>query len=215
MGAELIRLGAPQSIGAVLSQAQEWENLPIPSQPNQPVSPGSSWTGFSVDPRSAEALIAAPTASDRQLGLARLRQGRDDGLFDDGEYSYWESVVLGGARLRDYAPLLRGLDEVVTPPPVVMRARPDGLAVAIRVVSLVWVFVAVVTNVIWLASSLGYYWPFWPMFGMAMPIFILALIRSGIRWGQGAPPALDAHARSSRAQRRRERRRAIRSRNLR
>lgn len=211
----LTTFGAPKQIGAVLSQAQEWENLPIPSQPSLPVSPGSIWTGFSLDPRSAEALTAAPTASDRQLGLTRLTQARADGLFDDVEYSYWESVVLGGARLRDLAPMLRELDQVVAPEPVVLRERPDGLAVAIRVLSLTWVFVAVVTNVIWLASSAGYYWPFWPMFGVAIPVFILTLIRSGIRWGKGTAPAVEARARGSRAQRRRERRRAIRARDLR
>lgn len=198
-----------------MSQAQEWENLPIPRQPSLPASPGSIWTGFSLDPRSVEALTAAPTASDRQLGLTRLSQARVDGLIEGGEYAYWESVVLGGARLRDFAPLLRELDQVVAPEPIVLRERPDGLAVAIRVLSLTWVFVAVVTNVIWLASSTGYYWPFWPMFGTAIPVFILTLIRSGIRWGKSTVPAVETRARGSRAQRRRERRRAIRERDLR
>lgn len=52
---------------------------------------------------------------------------------------------------------------------------------------LVFAIVTVILNAVWFFSGVGYYWPLWPMLGLAIAIFFVALST----YGPGSKPISD------------------------
>ena len=150
------------------------------SQPVPIPRPGDIWSRFSVDPRTAPTLRASD--ADRDVAVEALNAAFQDGRLDATEHADRLERALAAKQLADLGPLVA--DVVVTPTP----AAPKPTRQRIRSAALrTWVGMAVLVNVIWLAtwvfaSGPVYYWPIWPMIGTAIPILIAWIS------GKASPP---------------------------
>lgn len=137
------------------------------------------WERFPLDPQDNRDIRASD--AERDLAAEELRQAHVDGRLDLSEYQDRLDSAMSARTLGDVADLL---DDLSPPAPTPARreaargAQERRLAAeshwwrSLASVASNWAFVALVTNVMWLLASGGnaYYWPLWPMLGLAFPV---------------------------------------------
>ena len=155
-------------------------NYPARQQPPEPV-----WSRFSLDPRESGDMRASD--GDRENAREVISEAYAQGQLSHEEYTERLGATLQAQHLGQLVPLLNDIQMVqpnpATPaplnpaPPTV--PRPTGalskLAVPPSSVTRTALFVIGVTNLVWVATSLGsgrlnYYWPMWPALGMAIMV---------------------------------------------
>ncbi len=131
------------------------------------------WDRFSVDPNRQPQFRASDT--DRELVVTTINEAFEHGRLDPAERSERVDVALQAKTLGDLVPLIT---DIVTEP--VRRSATDtARVIAVRS----WVGLAVLFNVIWLATwifaGIGpyYYWPIWPMIGTAIPVVMTYVVQ--------------------------------------
>ncbi|MDO5533514.1 MAG: DUF1707 domain-containing protein [Propionibacteriaceae bacterium] len=164
------------------------QNLPAPS--------GDLWAQFSADPRRAADVRASD--ADRDIAAEAINAAYSDGRLDADEHAERLSQALAVKRLGELVPLLS--DVVVTGRPAARAAAPG---VGRRLVSngalRSWFGLAILFNVIWLASWLFsgsapfYYWPIWPMIGTGIPALMAWMATNSIarEASEEEPPQID------------------------
>lgn len=142
------------------------------------------WERFPLDPSENRDIRAAD--SDRDVTAEELREAHADGRLDLGEYRERLDAAMEAKTLGEIADLLDDLapygasgsrrrrlaPAVTVPTPGTPRREAEAYwrRSAITVASN-WLIVALITNAIWLwTSGSGYYWPLWPMIGLAFPV---------------------------------------------
>lgn len=153
-------------------------------QDKKPASAASlGWEGFAADPRVPENATYRASDADRHHAFELLAEAYSDGRLNHEEYEHRLDLSLTASTLGDFPPLVTDL---LLPKrrflPANSVAAPDRVAEANRHVRqswMGWIGLAMLFNLIWLATVLGsgtlfYWWPFWPMLGTAIPTFIAA-----------------------------------------
>lgn len=111
--------------------------------------------------------------ADRDVAVQVINDAYGEGRLDATEHDGRLQHALAAKKLGDLVPLLNDVVAASPAPPAptgVQRARSTTLRA--------WVGLAILFNVIWLATwvfaGIGpyYYWPIWPMIGTAIPALI-------------------------------------------
>ena len=154
----------------------QWQNLPMPREPG-----GSSWAGFSADPRDPQSAQLRASDADRTNAAGMLGGAYAEGRLDKDEYDQRLDQVMSSKSLGELVPVLADVVPVTGRPaagPSASRpARPSRGPGWIGPFPRWWLGLAVMFNVIWLMTSLSsghliYYWPMWPMLGTAIPMIM-------------------------------------------
>lgn len=161
-----------------------------------PGGSGPVWNRFTVDPRAQGTF----RASDRDRDVVRdvLHEAYAEGRLSKDELDERIDHTLKARQLGELVPLV---DDVSLPE---RRGEPDnrrarrrevahrqsgeraGLDNAVIGVASAWLFVAIVTNAVWVLTGMdGSYWPVWPMFGMGIGVLAMIIIRFAVRFGRG------------------------------
>ena len=155
----------------------------------------TSWSAFTADPRKAKNLELRASDKDRNVVTEILADAFAEGRLDPEEYQTRLDRALTLRTLGEITPLVQ--DVWLVGRPTGKQAAPrskaeKGFDIAIGAGLGSWLLVAVITNIIWLATSIGggfyYYWPIWPMLGVGIGV-VAALIG---RWQSGAQKRLAA-----------------------
>lgn len=137
------------------------------------------WERFPLDPNMNRGIRASDM--ERDLAADELREAHADGRLDIAEYQERLDSAMTARTLGELADLLDDLAPKGSPPAPVaagrgtherrLEAQAHWRRTFTSVVSN-WAFVALITNLIWLftAQGHGYYWPAWPMLGLAFPV---------------------------------------------
>ncbi|MFV0451904.1 MAG: DUF1707 domain-containing protein [Propioniciclava sp.] len=148
-----------------------------PERPEVPV-----WARFTADPRRRPDVRASDR--DRDVALGVITEAFGEGRLDEAEHGDRLQAALAARTLGELARLLgdvvvsetdRAVEWPVRPSPSTVRVARD---IAVRV----WLGLALLFTVIWLATwifSVGgpaYFWPVWPMIGTGIPTLIVFLI---------------------------------------
>lgn len=154
-----------------------------------------SWDAFTADPRKTKNAELRASDRDRTLVTSILGDAFAEGRLDPEEYQERLDQALTIRTLGEVTPLVQDIWQVGRPTgrPAPRRSNLErGLDVAVGAGIGTWLLVAVVTNVIWIATSLGsgfgYYWPIWPMLGVGIGVIGTFISR----WQAGAQKRLDA-----------------------
>lgn len=155
--------------------------------PEQPL-----WARFSADPRQAPDVRASD--ADRDVATEAINAAFSSGRLDTTEHSDRLNAVLNAKRLGELEPLLA---DITVPARTESSRRPASPQLTGRQATWrTWILVTIVTNVVWLLTWIfsgdgpSYYWPVWPMLGMAIPVLIMYLFPEQ-PGGKGAPPSVD------------------------
>ncbi|MFP5416187.1 MAG: DUF1707 domain-containing protein [Actinomycetes bacterium] len=143
-----------------------------------PERAGDVWSRFTADPRRQPSLRASD--ADRDVAADALNAAFGDGRLDPLEHSDRLERALAARQLGQLVPLL--IDITASGRRKAVASSPRRVrSVAVRV----WLGLAVLFNVIWVATWLFalqapyYYWPIWPMIGTAIPLVIIGLTSGG------------------------------------
>ncbi|OYO09576.1 hypothetical protein CGZ94_18100 [Enemella evansiae] len=167
--------------------------------PDRNDRPGAAWDRFRQDPRRDAALRASD--SDRDVAREVLAEAYADGQLDHDEYLQRLEVAGAATRHGELVPLVGDLTVSPTgsettprpaasaPAPGTERRRRRGLDHAVTATMASWLFVAIVTNLVWFLTSVGdgeadYYWPMWPMLGVGIGVIGTIISRGAIRNSQ-------------------------------
>lgn len=160
-----------------------------------------SWDAFTADPRKTKNADLRASDQDRHVVTSILGDAYAEGRLDPEEYQERLDKALTVRTLGEVTPLVQDIWLVGRPtgrPAAPRSGLERGLDVAVGAGIGTWLLVAVVTNVIWLVTSIGsgfgYYWPIWPMLGVG--IGVVATFIS--RWQAGAQKRLAADDRRRR-----------------
>ncbi|WP_176451705.1 DUF1707 SHOCT-like domain-containing protein [Enemella dayhoffiae] len=149
---------------------------------------GAAWSRFRVDPRNSDELRAADR--DRDVAREVLAEAYADGQLDHDEYLSRLDRASATTRMSELVPLVGDLSVgpggARTEQPTAEPARRTGLDNAWMSVGASWVFVAIVTNVIWLITSIStgemlHYWPVWPMMGVGFGVLATWMTRRSVQ----------------------------------
>lgn len=144
---------------------------PVPVPEPEP----ALWSRFTMDPRRHPTYRASD--ADRDVATEVVNAAFADGRLDVVEHGERLQALLQAKTLGEIVPLLSDIVLPARTAPVARRGRLRRGTLSS------WLALAVLFNVIWLATWLFsgsgpyYYWPIWPMIGTAVPA-ILALIAS-------------------------------------
>ncbi len=160
-----------------------------------PVPAGSGkqlplWARFSADPRRQPTL----RASDRDREVVRdvLGEGYAEGRLTHVEHLERLDAVNAARTLGDLVGLVDDLvvagkvSGTAVGGPLDSSAYPRWSRILLTAVGGSWILVAFIVNMVWILSSLTqgrflYYWPMWPMFGMAIPVVAGCVIATAAR----------------------------------
>lgn len=166
---------------------------------DEPISAAAQgWEGFAADPRVPENARYRASDSDRHHAFELLAEAYSDGRLGHEEYEQRLDEAMKARTLGDFPHLVADL---LVPRrrflPATRRPSPAALEVEARRAGrkawMGWIALAMLFNVIWLATVIGtgsfiYWWPFWPMLGTAIPTLIAAqAARAHIRNPQPQP----------------------------
>ena len=147
------------------------------------------WDGFAADPRVPENAGYRASDTDRHHVFELLAEAYSDGRLGHEEYEQRLDEAMKSRTLGDLPHLIADL---LVPRrrflPAAQRPSSASLEVEARRAGrkawMGWIGLAMLFNVIWLATVIGtgsfiYWWPFWPMLGTAIPTFIAAQAARG------------------------------------
>lgn len=142
------------------------------------------WEGFAADPRVPQNAEYRASDTDRHHAFELLAEAYSDGRLSHEEYEQRLDEAMKARKLGDFPHLVADL---LVPRrrllPATHRGSPATLEVEARRAGrkawMGWIGFAMLFNLIWLATVIGtgsfiYWWPFWPMLGMAFPTFLAA-----------------------------------------
>lgn len=160
-----------------------------------------SWDAFTADPRRTKNVELRASDNDRSLVSEILADAFAEGRLDPEEYQTRLDKALTLRTLGEITPLVQDVWLVGRPTGRVAAPRSTaekGLDVAIGAGIGGWLLVAVITNIVWLATAIGggfyYYWPIWPMLGVGIGVLGTLITR----WQAGAQKRLAADDRRNR-----------------
>lgn len=151
--------------------------------PDRPESQGASfpsvqlWDRFSADPRRLPMTRASDR--DRDVAAEAINEAYGEGRLDLTEHTDRLGQVMGARTLGEMVPLLD--DITIAPrsdPQAPAKARKNRQGRVKKAAIRAWLGLALLFNVIWVASWLfvrhgpTYYWPIWPMIGIAIPAIL-------------------------------------------
>jgi hypothetical protein len=154
-----------------------WENLPMPeaspsSTPLPTHAVWASWASFSLDPRVSANAGLRTSQADRDYAVALVDQALATGRVSPQEHSERRQRAGEALTFGAIAPVVSDL---------MVQPMGTGLAVPVgrqRGLSLgTWIGLSFWFNLLWLLISVSvmhpvYYFPAWPMVGMAIPLIL-------------------------------------------
>ena len=170
-----------------MSEAQ-WNNLP-----SRPVQPAYGWSGFSLDPRLPDNAPLRTSEADRQHAAGLVEAAFLAGRLDVGERDERLAAAGTASTYGELMTLVRdlpvgGSDSAPTPQSFVTIGRSvPSKSATVRA----FIGAAIFFNLIWLLTAISsghalYYWPMWPMLGLAIPVILRYIIRGGEAPGAAA-----------------------------
>lgn len=178
-----------------------------------PSDDSTVWSRFSGDPRVRPTLRASD--ADRDLVREVLSTAYTEGRLTHDEHTDRLELVNQARTVGDLVPLV---DDVVATrstaaaaaikPQPAAEPTPSGWRVVRGVTGGAWLTVAIITNVVWILTAISqghlyYYWPVWPMFGMAIPVLI-GVIGGNVHRNEAQRRALERDERRAQRRDRRE-----------
>lgn len=149
--------------------------------------PGNEgWKGFSADPRKRTNATFRASDSDRAIAADLLGDAFAAGRLDHEEYDDRLTAAMNARQIGEFLPLLSdvylpsGATSGTQKPATRSPQNQQGLRATINT----WLVVALITNVVWLATCIGsggfiYYWPIWAMIGVGIPVLIMLVFGRG------------------------------------
>lgn len=150
----------------------------LPAVPRRGADLG--WDGFASDPRAPQNAAYRARDTDRHHAVEILSEGYTDGRLTHSEYEERLDKAMQVRTMAEFVPLV---DDLLVPQRPA-GARPlvpaRGSSTGVRTVWISWGMLALLFNLIWVATVVGtghwiYWWPFWPMLGTAIPAVITSL----------------------------------------
>ncbi|MBF6182764.1 DUF1707 domain-containing protein [Nocardia otitidiscaviarum] len=137
--------------------------------PRQPLI-ASARTGHSTYAGFVNSENLRASDADREKIVNRLRLAMDEGRLSLHEFDERLQQVYAAKTHGDLVPLTSDLP--AQRPECGTRPADAGIPTWIKIMWTPWVFVNLLCVVIWLATGLGYFWPFWVMapWGLALLI---------------------------------------------
>lgn len=148
----------------------------LPQRPTK----DEGWEGFSADPRRSVNATFRASDHDRAHAADLLAEAFSAGRLDHDEYDDRLTTAMNAKQVGEFLPLLidvhlpsSGASDTRRP------ARSSQGKQVLRATINTWLIVAIITNVVWLVTSISagfyYYWPIWPMIGVGIPVLIMLM----------------------------------------
>jgi len=137
------------------------------------------WSAFSADPRDPASADLKATDADRDVAADALREAYADGRLTRHEYDERSATALGARTIGTFLPLLvdllpAGQAAAIHDPSADLRAKAvQRYERDLHDARNGWMFVSVVTLVIWGVTSLAsgqwlFFWPVFPIVGVGI-----------------------------------------------